>query len=1518
MKYFLKFLCQFVSFFLVFTIGFLSCVAVIVGGAAFVYCNVSIDKLNDWGIGIDTGNLFDPNADVPVNSLTLQTLLEEILGISGKTGQYSLQDLIERYGLILPEEIAKFLPNEVIMDTAIDTLFSKEGLMIILKNTPLSYIFDMAGSDYISQEVYETMGDVTLYELIFPEGKDYSAFLKGVQLGFFIKGVVYEKDADGNYVVDQQGQYPTLLELLAPIDLGAVLGVIVNGESVPNAVVKCLGHIGIVDLVAQLSSDPVEALGPYYELVENKGIKDLFVLGEDGNYEFSLVPLFKDVYFGMFFPNKVNDALIDGVYYVYYADEENPTILELLAPLNIGAFMDAVFNDGDAVGVLYDTLGSIKFNDLLDTLPFIDDETSNFTKAFDGKTLGDLLYYDASEWDFTPENFFENFYLGHVFGVEGVVGDNGFTVSESDDSHALLQLFAPVSLGNIIAAVFDKEADTIGAVYDEFKDILFLDIIDAVGLTSQLDIIPGLEDALEGMSIGTVLIYLGDGQFETTLPEFVDWLKSLEILDILAHFDIAIGYEPLNVALEGVTVGDLITAPVDTLIGIYNDFAAEINFGDFLSGNPELAALLDFTLYDLVHFEGRELVLGYEDVLENIKLIDLVGAFMTVGDTLVGRIIEGACGEYTLLDLIKTPVDTFLGMYNGAALEINFGDFLSGNPELAALLDFTLYDLVHFEGRELVLGYEDVLESIKLIDLVGAFMTVGDTLVGRVIEGACGEYTLLDLIKAPMDTLYGIYNGAAKVLALADLFEAIGMTAVGTIATITLYDFAAFDENNQFKFDIDGNLKNALIADFFASVGIEEARDFFFDATFGDLFAENGIKKIWNTFALSVSMEEQLSFSEALQTLFADTTLYDFFHFDMENGGKAVFGFIDLLKALEIKEILEAFELLGYVDYDPVIAALEGVTVGDLISEPIDTLIGMYNRFAAALSLADLAQMLDDDLAAILGEATLYDLIHFEGRKLVFGYEDILDKILILDVLGVFTSTDNKIVQAALDGVTLWDIIDETVKTLLGIYNRAAKAVTFSDLLAMAGLEAVGTIANISLYDFVAFDDNDKFKFDIDGTLKNTVIADAFASVGIEKARGIFFDATFGDLFSDNGIQNIWNTFAQTVSIGEVVGKLHEGLGELFDGFTLYDFFHFDEDGKAVFGVVDILLDLSVLDILDAFVEIDNAILQAALVVVTVRDLIDAPLNTLMGMYNRAAQQIEVDALLSLVSEDLGALLEGLTLYDLARFEDGTFVIDALAYLYDIKLADILDAFTDFENAILDAALADVIVRDFVDAPLDTLFGMYNRAAEEVKVGEFLGSLHEGLGKLFEGVTLYDLFCFDEDGNAVLGAKDLIFDLTLAEILDAFTDFENEILDAALADVTVRDLVEDLLGTLYGMYNRAAELVKIDELLANGHEGLGELFKGVTLYELAHFEDDVLTIGAVDILLDLALADILDAFTDFENEILDAAIADITIRDFVRAPLDTLYGMYNRAAELVKVDELLANVHEGLVSSLQV
>lgn len=232
MKYFTKFLCQFVSFFLVFAIGFLSCIGVVVGGVAFAYCNVSIDKLNEWGMGLDTSGIFDPKADVPVNSLTLETLLGEILGIKGNAGKYSLRDLIDRYGLVLPDEVAKYLPGDVILNTALETLISQDGLITVLKNTPLNYLLQFVPEGVISDEAKETMGNVSLYDIIFPEDEKYGSFLHGIQLGFFL-GVRYEKNLDGTYTVKYaDAQHPTLLELLAPIDLGLVLSLFTDRKSV--------------------------------------------------------------------------------------------------------------------------------------------------------------------------------------------------------------------------------------------------------------------------------------------------------------------------------------------------------------------------------------------------------------------------------------------------------------------------------------------------------------------------------------------------------------------------------------------------------------------------------------------------------------------------------------------------------------------------------------------------------------------------------------------------------------------------------------------------------------------------------------------------------------------------------------------------------------------------------------------------------------------------------------------------------------------------------------------------------------------------------------------------------------------------------------------------------------------------------------------------------------------------------------------------------------------------------------
>ena len=75
------------SLVLVFFLGFLSCIGAIVGVGYYGYAKISWDKLNEWGlIEGNNGELFSPDAEVPVNSMTLQQLVDAVL--SFKRGTY--------------------------------------------------------------------------------------------------------------------------------------------------------------------------------------------------------------------------------------------------------------------------------------------------------------------------------------------------------------------------------------------------------------------------------------------------------------------------------------------------------------------------------------------------------------------------------------------------------------------------------------------------------------------------------------------------------------------------------------------------------------------------------------------------------------------------------------------------------------------------------------------------------------------------------------------------------------------------------------------------------------------------------------------------------------------------------------------------------------------------------------------------------------------------------------------------------------------------------------------------------------------------------------------------------------------------------------------------------------------------------------------------------------------------------------------------------------------------------------
>ena len=125
---------KFLALLLAFLIGFVACIAAIVGAGFFIYSNVSIDMLNESGIAnIDTSERIDrDSADVLLTSLTIADLMLEIEEIKSLGEDATIDYLIERYGLIISEELSPFLTEEM-RQIPITEIGSGDGKLKMLK-----------------------------------------------------------------------------------------------------------------------------------------------------------------------------------------------------------------------------------------------------------------------------------------------------------------------------------------------------------------------------------------------------------------------------------------------------------------------------------------------------------------------------------------------------------------------------------------------------------------------------------------------------------------------------------------------------------------------------------------------------------------------------------------------------------------------------------------------------------------------------------------------------------------------------------------------------------------------------------------------------------------------------------------------------------------------------------------------------------------------------------------------------------------------------------------------------------------------------------------------------------------------------------------------------------------------------------------------------------------------------------------------------------------------------------------
>ncbi len=117
-----------ISLCLAFVLGFFSAFGAIAGGIYYAYSSVSLDKLNEWGslfgFSVPFDDFVDPEAETPATSLTLQDLFAEIQQI--QDDELTLAEMIEKYGLIIPEDIIESMPDPVMKEIPFALLMSEE------------------------------------------------------------------------------------------------------------------------------------------------------------------------------------------------------------------------------------------------------------------------------------------------------------------------------------------------------------------------------------------------------------------------------------------------------------------------------------------------------------------------------------------------------------------------------------------------------------------------------------------------------------------------------------------------------------------------------------------------------------------------------------------------------------------------------------------------------------------------------------------------------------------------------------------------------------------------------------------------------------------------------------------------------------------------------------------------------------------------------------------------------------------------------------------------------------------------------------------------------------------------------------------------------------------------------------------------------------------------------------------------------------------------------------------------
>lgn len=257
---------------LVFTLGFASAFGALFGVGYYAYTNLSLDKA-----GVNTDMVFDREAaEVQLSSLTIADLVAEIQSLQGISDKVTLDMLVLRYGLIIPEEVDSAIPLSA-RTLPINKLFSEEGLYTVLDELYIGqlltfekgelipgtideYVWYQQGTTDEVTGIYTVLVNYTLGDLV-KQNFDVNKILADLTISTALN---LRAEAYSSIYIDEDG-------VLAPVyDFGSDMKVWVNSDgTMVSSAIGAIAEIPVSELSTSLDGLSVASLLGYVEYSDN-------------------------------------------------------------------------------------------------------------------------------------------------------------------------------------------------------------------------------------------------------------------------------------------------------------------------------------------------------------------------------------------------------------------------------------------------------------------------------------------------------------------------------------------------------------------------------------------------------------------------------------------------------------------------------------------------------------------------------------------------------------------------------------------------------------------------------------------------------------------------------------------------------------------------------------------------------------------------------------------------------------------------------------------------------------------------------------------------------------------------------------------------------------------------------------------------------------------------------------------------------------------------------------------------